>query len=172
MNFEFESQRTREKDLQAYKEAFDYYDWNKSGIISVKDLQYVMRRAGHNPTDVEVHDLINKIDNGSGTLDFDGFLMLMGDKNRETDIEIHYKDTFRAFSKDDDGCIPADELKFVMNHLPGKVASGEIEDMIETVDRNKDGKISYSEFRVMMGGFPLIIPTEPVVKPKLEEKTA
>ena len=23
-----------------------------------------MRRAGHNPTDVEVHDLINKIDNG------------------------------------------------------------------------------------------------------------
>ena len=36
MNFEFESQRTREKDLQAYKEAFDYYDWNKSGIISVK----------------------------------------------------------------------------------------------------------------------------------------
>ena len=76
----------------------------------------------------------------SGTLDFDGFLMLMGNKNRETDIEIHYKDTFRAFSKDDDGanlillskltiypflictgCIPAEELKFVMNHLPGKV---------------------------------------------------
>ena len=79
-------------------------------------------------------------------MDFDGFLMLMGDKNRETDIEIHYKDTFRAFSKDDDGgrvissdfddiytsipyrligiytgCIPAEELKFVMNHLPGKV---------------------------------------------------
>ena len=36
MNFEFESLRTREKDLQAYKEAFDYYDWNKSGIIAVK----------------------------------------------------------------------------------------------------------------------------------------
>ena len=36
-------------------------------------------------------------------MDFDGFLMLMGDKNRVTDIEIHYKDTFRAFSKDDDG---------------------------------------------------------------------
>ena len=141
MNFEFESLRTRERDHQAYKEAFDYYDWNKSGTISVKvekeaarailwlsflyaatnvqDLQYVMRRAGLNPTDVEVQDLINKIDNGwdvgrdkirlvstlfrSGTLDFDGFLMLMGEKNSETDIEIHYKDTFRAFSKDDDG---------------------------------------------------------------------
>ena len=30
-----------------------------------------------------------------------------------------------------------------------QMASGEIEDMIETVDRNKDGKISYSEFRVI-----------------------
>ena len=62
------------------------------------------------------------------------------------------------------GCIPAEELKFVMNHLPGEVRFkqslcflfeissfqvpvGEIESMIRTVDRNKDGKISYSEFR-------------------------
>ena len=28
-----------------------------------------MRRAGYNPTDVEVHDLINKIDNGSVNTD-------------------------------------------------------------------------------------------------------
>ena len=117
-------------------------------------------------------------------MDFDGFLMLMGDKNRETDIEIHYKDTFRAFSKDDDGaktiqlmkysfpfnnfigCIPADELKFVMNHLPGKVqfsngietfnecslkvALQEIDEMIKIVDKNGDGRISYSEFRFVL----------------------
>ena len=99
----------------------------------------------------------------SGSLDFDDFLLLMADKSRETDIEIHYKDTFRAFSKDDDGdcafrkikeiskyfpgCIPAEELKFVMNHLPGKVGLKEIEEMIEIVDRNGDGRISYSEFR-------------------------
>ena len=98
-----------------------------------------MRRAGQNPTDVEVHDMINKIDNGSGVLDFEDFLLVMGEKNRETDIEIHFKDTFRAFSKDEDGeeetvkvitattgffpgCIPAEELKFVMNHLPGEVS--------------------------------------------------
>ena len=38
--------------------------------------------------------------------------MLMGEKNRETDIEIHYKDTFRAFSKDDDGgCDAAVEIQ-------------------------------------------------------------
>ena len=29
-----------------------------------------MRRAGHNPTDVEVLDIINKIDDETGSLDF------------------------------------------------------------------------------------------------------
>ena len=33
------------------------------------------------------------------------------------------QDTFRVFSKDDEGCIPADEMKFVLKHLPGKVSN-------------------------------------------------
>ncbi len=38
--------------------------------LFVKELQYAMRRAGQNPTDVEVQDMINQIDDGTGTLDF------------------------------------------------------------------------------------------------------
>ena len=33
----------------------------------------------------------------------------------------------------------------------------EIEEMIKIVDKNGDGKISYSEFRVMLGAIPLLI---------------
>ena len=33
----------------------------------------------------------------------------------------------------------------------------EIDEMIRTVDKNGDGKISYSEFRVMLGAIPLLI---------------
>ena len=36
MNFQYETAKTRERELKAYKEAFDYYDWNKSGTISIK----------------------------------------------------------------------------------------------------------------------------------------
>jgi len=164
--------KLKPEEIQAYREAFDYYDWNKSGTIPTKELQFAMRRAGQNPTDVEVQDLINNIDDGSGTMDFEDFLQVMKEKVREFDIEIHFKDTFRVFSKDQEGCIPADELKFVLNHLPGKINHKEIEDMIETVDRNGDGRISYSEFRVMMGGFPLIIPNDPVMQMKIAEKVS
>ena len=62
-----------------------------------------MRRAGQNPTDVEVQDLINKIDDGSGTLDFNDFCVVIKEKNKELDFETHFKDTFRVFSKDDEG---------------------------------------------------------------------
>ena len=53
----------------------------------------------------------------------------------------------RVFSKDEEGCIPADEMKFALMNLPGNVTGKEIDEMIETVDKNGDGKISFSEFR-------------------------
>ena len=62
-----------------------------------------MRRAGQNPTDIEVQDLLNKIDNGSGTLNVEDFFLVMKESNRDIDMEMHFKDAFRAFSKDKDG---------------------------------------------------------------------
>ena len=43
-------------------------------------------------------------------------------------------------------------FRFVLAHLPGNIGTAEIEDMIATVDKNQDGKISYSEFRVRWTG--------------------
>ena len=38
-------------------------------------------------------------------------------------------------------------MKFVLEHLPGRVSFDEISEMINTVDKNGDEKISFSEFR-------------------------
>ena len=65
----------------------------------MQDLQF----AGQNPTDVEVQDLINKVDDGSGTLDFSDFCLVIKEKTKELDSETHFKDTFRVFSKDEEG---------------------------------------------------------------------
>ena len=43
-------------------------------------------------------------------------------------------------------------------HTSFKVTYKEIDEMIRTVDKNGDGKINYSEFRVMMGAHPRLIP--------------
>ena len=38
-----------------------------------------------------------------------------------------------------------------------QIPQTEVDEMIHTVDRNGDGKISYSEFRVMLGAIPLLM---------------
>ena len=45
-----------------------------------------------------------------------------------------------------------------MRCFTAQVTYKEIDEMIRTVDKNGDGKINYSEFRVMMGAHPLIMP--------------
>ena len=107
---------------KSYFEAFQTFDWNNNGKISYGSLLPAMRRAGANPTEVEVHDIINRLDDGSGTLNFEDFCKVMLEKNQEVDAETDYKESFRVFSKDEQGCIPAEELKFVLQNLPGRVS--------------------------------------------------
>ena len=45
-----------------------------------------MRRAGTNPTEVEVHDILNKIDDGSGVITFEDFCSV-----------LHEKENFKTF---------------------------------------------------------------------------
>ena len=51
--------------------------------------------------------------------------------NQNVDLESGYKETFRVFSKDNDGCVPAAEIRFVLQNLVGKISSIEIEEMIK-----------------------------------------
>ena len=67
---------------------------------------------------------------------------------------MKYKETFRVFSKDEDGCITADEMNFVLSQV---CSMEEAEQMMNVVDRNGDGVISFSEFRCMMGANPVML---------------
>jgi len=44
------------------KETFVYFDKDKDGYISSKELGVVMRSLGQNPTDAEIRDIINEVD--------------------------------------------------------------------------------------------------------------
>ena len=58
---------------------------------------------------------------------------------------------FCRFDPDNEGIVRTDEIRFVMNNLPVRLPKSEIEEMIKTADRDGDGKITFEEFRRMMG---------------------
>ena len=46
------------------------------------------------------------------------------------------------------GNIPAEEMRFVLSNLPGCLTAREVDRMIDTVDRNRDGRIRSDTFRL------------------------
>ena len=72
--------------------------------FSFQELHAAMRRAGQNPTEAEVQDMINEVDvDGSGYLEFPEFCMMMHKKLNDSDQENELKEVFRVFGKDETG---------------------------------------------------------------------
>lgn len=74
-----------------------------------------MRSLGMNPTKDELQRMMEEVDaDGSGTIDFNEFLIMMAPK---ADSQDELKAAFDMFDKDGSGSISAEELKQVMASL-------------------------------------------------------
>lgn len=134
------------------KEAFSKYDINESGTIDQKELTAVLRSMGQNPTDSQVHDMINEVDvDGSGLIEFHEFVKFIVKMNMEGDRENEARECFRRFDCDGQGKIAAEDFRFVMKHLPVTVTDEEVEAMLREADKNGDGQLDLEEFKIMMG---------------------
>jgi hypothetical protein len=62
-----------------------------------------------------------------------------------------FKKAFSLFDKDGDGSISKEELACVMRSLNEKTTDKELQNMMDSVDVNRDGQIDFPEFLNMMG---------------------
>ena len=70
-----------EAELKEAKEAFDRFDINKDGRITVDELRQVFSELGVNLTETEGKNMIAKVDeNKNGTVEFEEFILLMKNK--------------------------------------------------------------------------------------------
>jgi calmodulin len=70
-------------------------------------------------------------------------------KNMDPDNEV--RECYRRFDPDNEGAVKIDELRFIMRNLPVKLTPEEIEEIVTAADVNGDGKITFQEFRRMLG---------------------
>ena len=141
------------EQIQEFRQAFDIMDRNGDGVITVDDLASVMRAIGQSPTHSELQDMIREVDaDGNDTIDFTEFLALMSRQMRQSDIEDELREAFRVFDRDNDGFITAQELRTLLISLGLDSSTEVLRRMIGEADRNRDGKIDFSEFRALALG--------------------
>ncbi|XP_046844628.1 calmodulin-4-like [Xenia sp. Carnegie-2017] len=135
--------------VKEVQEAFDLFDKNKDGTISVSELREAMKLAGHDVSEEVVKSLLSthdKDENGVLTIDEFGTFL-------KSDNSVNYKEVreaFDSFDENGDGYISRNELVLAMKKVGENLSEVEIDSMIRNADINKDGKVSFEEFKRMM----------------------
>lgn len=125
-------------------------DVNGDGKLSKEEIQNgYLQFFGRSLNDQEVDEMFAKVDaDGSGEIDYSEFVVAtMNEKNLISNNKL--QTAFKMFDKDGGGSISTDEIKQVLSfgqNLDEKV----VNQIIEQVDANGDGEISFEEFAEMM----------------------
>ena len=134
----------REKELKEY---FDMFDRDKDGSINEKELGNILRSLGHDPTDQDLSEMINEVDNNSDSkIEFDEFCKIMNNKLKQNDAEQELIEAFKIFDRDGKGLISENEFKHIMLSLGEKISEEELEEMMKKADPDKKGFVNYKQF--------------------------
>ena len=73
-----------EEQIQEYKEAFSLFDKDLNGSITIKELGAVLRSMGQNPSENDIKEMIDSLDdNENGTIEFSEFIGLVDKLNQK-----------------------------------------------------------------------------------------
>jgi calmodulin len=141
-----------EEERQQLKEAFDMFDKDGKGSISVDEIYRVMKNFGNDMSKDDIRAMIADLDeDGSGEVDFEEFIMFMKKTQEFSDSasaaeEDEVLKAFQVFDKDGNGHLSADEFKHILTNLGDRFTDAEVNEIFKEADLNHDGKLEYREF--------------------------
>jgi calmodulin len=116
-------------------------------ISASKELTFVMRAYGLNPSQSEISKYIKHIEKDPrGNISFKDFSHFMLDKMDKFDPPEDIIDAFRTFDMEEKVLISVSELRFILMNLGEKLSEQEMDELTTAARVNADGNIDYREF--------------------------
>ena len=134
--------------IEEYERAFQKYDINGDGVISVSELSILLGTLGLRPTEDEVVEMIAAVDaNHDGVLSCSEFIRLMSRQhNPGLTPATQFEAIFKVFDTDGNGFISRSEFKDTLFSIGQKCTEEELNTLIDEIDLDRDGFISQREF--------------------------
>ena len=138
-------------EIKNLKDTFRYIDKDNSGMISVQELQQVMKEFGYSDTEKDITKMVENIhvEDGELCLNYHEFIAAALDSKVILTKERLWT-VFKYFDVNNANFITAGSLKEAFARAGRKFSPNDIQHMIKEVDESKDGKISFEEFVNMM----------------------
>ncbi len=132
-----------------YKEAFDLYDDNDDGFISVENIGVVLQSAGVKCTQMKLEDMKAQLSHKQ-KLNFSEFMECVSSSQKTHPESAHLLENFKIFDIDGNGHISKGDLMKVMTNLGVGCNEAEVEQIIKEADTEGNGNINYHEFLKLM----------------------
>ncbi|KAK8472940.1 hypothetical protein PHAVU_001G002800 [Phaseolus vulgaris] len=138
-----------EEEIKGLKQMFNNMDTDRSGTITYEELKSGLTKLGSKLSEYEIKQLMEAADvDKNGTIDYQEFITATINRHKLEKEENLYK-AFQYFDKDNSGYITREELRQALTEYQmGDEAT--IDEVIDDVDTDNDGKINYQEFVAMM----------------------
>mmetsp|Transcript_12924 Transcript_12924/g.31488 ORF Transcript_12924/g.31488 Transcript_12924/m.31488 type:complete len:149 (-) Transcript_12924:2025-2471(-) len=139
--------------IQKCREAFNTFDADGSGTIDTQEMKLLLESIGESLTEEELFRFMADVDeDGTGEIEFAEFLRAF-EKQRGVNVAIEDElDTIDAFvalggNEDKTGFVEQKKLVAVVKEEFGMTIK--IDRLVDELDKDGDGKLSYDEFAAL-----------------------
>merc|ERR1712076_335678 len=140
-----------EEQVMEIKDAFDLFDKDRSGEITVGEMLDAMRSLGYDTEHGEAAEHVKNLDkDGSGALEFNEFYELLTARFSENTSKDELQRVFALFDTDKSGEISLANMRAIADQVGDNVSDDELGDIVLKNDMNNDGKLDFEDFYAVL----------------------
>merc|ERR1711937_468184 len=140
-----------EEQVMEIKDAFDLFDKDRSGEITVGEMLDAMRSLGYDTEHGEAAEHVKNLDkDGSGALEFGEFYELLTARFSENTSKEELQRVFALFDTDKTGNISLANMRAIADQVGDQVTDDELGDIVLKNDMNNDGQLTFDDFYAVL----------------------